>query len=310
MTPLIQPKIPFCLSLDIPYNQTSEDVCTVRASKYGLLQLYISGNVLPFNSTELSLTKGGLFCSNNTASTTHFNQAKEFSKQLHVFKDYPHSNLFKVNNTCTNADSANSLRLFAFGKQLKKSKFFEPFLYRRFTTTAINATKNDGSPTLGMSLTHVNSEGKANMVDVGEKVDNFRYSVAKATVKLGELAFKLVKENKIKKGDVINVAKLAGIMAAKQTATLIPLCHNIPLSSVKIDVDLDEATYSLVIEGKVKCFGKTGVEMEALTCVSVAALTVYDMCKAASKDIIITNVQLMEKDGGKSGYFRRNPTNE
>ena len=194
----------------------------------------------------------------------------------------------------------------------KKSKCLSQFLPRYFTTTtAVNTcTNDDKSPELSFQepdggLTHVNRKGKANMVDVGDKKDTVRYSVAKAKVKLNATAFELVKENKMKKGDVLNVAKLAGIMAAKQTGILIPLCHNIPLSSIKVNMELEEATHSVVIEGKVKCFGKTGVEMEALTCVSVAALTVYDMCKAVTKDIIITDVQLMEKDGGKSGYFSR-----
>ena len=147
------------------------------------------------------------------------------------------------------------------------------------------------------------------MVDVGAKVETFRYSIAKARVILGEKAFGLVKENKMKKGDVLSVAKLAGTMAAKQTSSLIPLCHNISLTSVEIDLALEEQGHSVIIEGKVKCVGKTGVEMEALMGVSVAALTVYDMCKSVSKDIVITDIKLMEKGGGKSGSFVRKSGN-
>lgn len=154
-------------------------------------------------------------------------------------------------------------------------------------------------------LTHVNEDGDIKMIDVGEKEKTRRFSVAIATVRLGKEVFRLVKENSIEKGNVLNVAKLAGIMAAKKTSDLIPLCHNILLSDVAVDFVLDEETWSVVIEGKVKCHGRTGVEMEALTCVSVAALTVYDMCKAVSKDIVICDVRLLEKDGGKSGHYRR-----
>ena len=216
-------------------------------------------------------------------------------------------------NTCGEKLSL-SLR-FLPPKPLKKFECFNSLLHRNFTTTAMNTCTNDEKNSeisfqdVGVGLTHVNEEGKANMVDVGDKVDTLRYSVAKATVQLNAEAFKLVKENKMKKGDVMNVAKLAGIMAAKQTASLIPLCHNIPLTNIEVEMKLEELTHSVVIEGKVKCFGKTGVEMEALTCVSVAALTVYDMCKALSKHIVIADVQLMEKDGGKSGYFLRKERN-
>ena len=320
----------------MPYNERSKEACTARASNHGILQLYNRDNAFVLNITEHFFevnSEEGFFYPNNTASTVHYNQTKDhskqtkdhsrqtkdYSRQLHVFRDLSNWNFLKVNNTCTNISNANSLRSLALVKLAKKRGNIEPFLHRRLTTTAVNAGRNDAKPTLGMSfkkdrtiegLTHVNREGKANMVDVSDKADTFRYSVARATVKLGERAFRLVKENKMKKGDVLSVAKLAGIMAAKQTSTLIPLCHNIPLSSVKVDVELDEATYSLLIEGTVKCFGKTGVEMEALTCVSLSALAVYDMCKAVSKEIVITDLQLMEKDGGKSGYFLHNPGNE
>lgn len=155
------------------------------------------------------------------------------------------------------------------------------------------------------NLTHVDSEGKLGMVDISEKSETRRYSVATGTVKLGEKAFGLVKKNKIKKGDVLSVAKLAGIMAAKHTSTLIPLCHGISLTAIKVDLMLEEETFSVGLVARVDCTWKTGVEMEALTAVSVAALTVYDMCKSVSKNIVITDVRLEEKDGGKSGPFIR-----
>ncbi|XP_028393493.1 GTP 3',8-cyclase, mitochondrial-like [Dendronephthya gigantea] len=202
----------------------------------------------------------------------------------------------------------DNLNFMASGMIQRRPETFNRFLHRQFTTTVVNIGSKEEKTTAD-SLTHVNQEGKASMVDVGGKDETCRYAFAKAKVILGESVFELVKENKMNKGDVLNVAKIAGIMAAKQTATLIPLCHNIPLTSIKIDLLLEELTHSVAIEGKVKCYGKTGVEMEALTCVSVAALTVYDMCKAVSKEIVITDVHLVEKQGGKSGLFVQKPRN-
>lgn len=192
---------------------------------------------------------------------------------------------------------------------------------RRFTTTS-SARMKEGSPETewkrgenlsGFSkpnskgfdemLTHIDRDGELCMVDVGRKVETHRYSIASGTVNLGEKAFGLVKDSKLKKGDVLSVAKLAGIMAAKQTPNLIPLCHSISLTNIKVDVILEEETFAVRIVARVDCTGRTGVEMEALTAVSVAALTVYDMCKSVSKNIIITDIRLEEKDGGKSGLF-------
>lgn len=155
------------------------------------------------------------------------------------------------------------------------------------------------------TLTHVNKSGQINMVDVGGKTETCRHSVARGTVTLGEAAFALVKDNNLKKGDVLSVAKLAGIMAAKQTSNLIPLCHNISLTNIKVELTLDGETFTVGIVARVECVGKTGVEMEALTAVSVAALTVYDMCKSVCKNIVISDICLEEKDGGKSGLFVR-----
>jgi len=143
------------------------------------------------------------------------------------------------------------------------------------------------------------------MVDIGEKLDTSRVAVATGNVYLGKKAFYLVKDNKLKKGDVLTVAQIAGIMAAKNTSNLIPLCHNISISKVSVDLDLDEGQYAVRVTSVAKTHGKTGVEMEALMAVSLATLTVYDMCKAVSKDIVIGGIKLLKKSGGKSGNFER-----
>ena len=154
-------------------------------------------------------------------------------------------------------------------------------------------------------LTHVDSDGRAKMVDVGRKPESRRNAVASGIVILGAQAFRLVKENKIKKGDVLVIAQLAGIMAAKATATLIPLCHNIPIFNIQVDLQLDEESYAVHICASVDTIGRTGAEMESLTAVTAAALTVYDMCKAVSRDIVISDIKLMRKSGGKSEDFIR-----
>jgi len=143
------------------------------------------------------------------------------------------------------------------------------------------------------------------MVDVGSKSATSRAATAAGRVKLGELAFRLVVENRLKKGDVLSTAQLAGVMAAKQTSRLIPLCHNVALTSVDVTLTLDGASRSVVVECTARCRGRTGVEMEALTGVAVAALTVYDMCKSVSHDIVICDIQLVSKTGGKSDFSRR-----
>lgn len=155
------------------------------------------------------------------------------------------------------------------------------------------------------TLSHVNSSGQAAMVDVSSKDDSKRVAVASCRVLLGQKAFSLVAANQIAKGDVLNVAKIAGISGAKQTSSLIPLCHNIGLTHIRVDLTLNEKESSIEIEGEAATAGKTGVEMEAMTAVAVAGLTVYDMCKAASKDIQITDIRLEHKTGGKSGTWSR-----
>nr|CAD7199477.1 unnamed protein product [Timema douglasi] len=156
-------------------------------------------------------------------------------------------------------------------------------------------------------LTHVDDSGSAKMVDVGDKGVTTRTAVAQAAVQVGEKIGRLIRQNELKKGDVLTISQLAGILAAKRTSELIPLCHNISLSSVNLTVKLNDSGSVVLIRSEVRCEGKTGVEMEALTAVTVAALTVYDMCKAVSHDIVITDICLLRKDGGRSGTFERKP---
>jgi cyclic pyranopterin phosphate synthase len=150
-------------------------------------------------------------------------------------------------------------------------------------------------------LTHLDEQGRAHMVDVGAKPDTERVAVARGEVHMKKETFDLIRAGQIKKGDVLTVAQIAGISAAKRTSELIPLCHPLFLSKVDIDLVLDESIPGVVITATAKVTGKTGVEMEALTAVSVAALTVYDMAKAVEKTMRIQNIRLIEKHGGQSG---------
>jgi cyclic pyranopterin monophosphate synthase len=152
-------------------------------------------------------------------------------------------------------------------------------------------------------LTHVDEAGRPRMVDVGEKADTEREAVAKGLVRMQPATFALIKKGQIAKGDVLTVAQLAGIMATKQTPHLIPLCHPILISNVKVEFSLHEADSTIEITATVRCLGKTGVEMEALTAVAVAGLTVYDMCKAVDRGMRIENIRLVRKSGGKSGLI-------
>jgi cyclic pyranopterin phosphate synthase len=154
---------------------------------------------------------------------------------------------------------------------------------------------------MNAKLSHVDESGQAHMVDVGHKPATERVAIAKGDVIMQESTLALIEAGLVKKGDVLTVAQVAGIMAAKQTANLIPLCHPIPLSQVEIYFDLDHALPGIHITGTVRTTGKTGVEMEALTAVSVAALTIYDMAKAVEKTMRISNIRLVEKHGGQSG---------
>ena len=154
-----------------------------------------------------------------------------------------------------------------------------------------------------MKLTHLDNKGKAKMVDVSNKEINLRTSSASAEVILSKEAFLAVKNNTIIKGDVLSVARIAGIQAAKKTSELIPLCHNIFISSVSIEFELSKDNKSIRITSEAKTNSVTGIEMEALTAVSIASLTIYDMCKAIDKSITIKNIHLLSKTGGKSGVY-------
>ncbi|MBM7565172.1 cyclic pyranopterin monophosphate synthase MoaC [Paenibacillus sacheonensis] len=156
-----------------------------------------------------------------------------------------------------------------------------------------------------MDLTHFNDQGRARMVDVSDKEITARVAVARTSVTMAEETLRRIKEGTIGKGDVLAVAQVAGIMAAKNTSSWIPMCHPLPLTGVNL-VFADNGTNELYIEGTVKTTGKTGVEMEALTAVSAAALTVYDMCKALQKDMVIGPTYLTSKSGGKNGDYSIN----
>ena len=154
-------------------------------------------------------------------------------------------------------------------------------------------------------FTHFNEQGRAKMVDVGEKPPTRRTAVAGARVLVSPETFALIRSGGMKKGDVLTVAQIAGVMGAKRTPDLIPMCHPILIDGIDLDLSLDEERCSVEIRASVSCGGRTGVEMEALTAASVAALTVYDMCKAVQKDMIITDIRLLDKTGGVHGDFHR-----
>lgn len=154
-------------------------------------------------------------------------------------------------------------------------------------------------------LTHLDDEGRARMVDVTEKADTVREAMARVEVHMQPETFSLIQEGGFPKGDVLGVAQVAGIMAAKRTSELIPLCHPLFISKVEVAYDFDEINNVVHLKARAKTTGKTGVEMEALTAAAVAALTIYDMCKAVDRGIVITNLKLVEKSGGKSGRYRR-----
>ena len=150
-------------------------------------------------------------------------------------------------------------------------------------------------------LTHLDDHGRAHMVDVGHKPDSERIAIARGEVHMKKETLDLIRAGQMKKGDVLTVAQIAGISASKRTSDLIPLCHPLPLTTVDVDLELDDALPGVLITATAKTIGKTGVEMEALTAVSIAALTVYDMAKAAEKTMRIQNIRLIEKHGGQSG---------
>lgn len=150
-----------------------------------------------------------------------------------------------------------------------------------------------------MEFTHFNESGRAHMVEVTHKDDTVRVAVARGTIRMKKETIKIIKEGLVRKGDVLSVAQVGGIMAAKKTGDLIPMCHNIFITGADIRFNISED--EIAIESEVKTVGKTGVEMEALTAVSLAALTIYDMCKAVDKDMVISDIRLIKKTGGKTG---------
>lgn len=154
-----------------------------------------------------------------------------------------------------------------------------------------------------MDLTHINEQGRAKMVDVSDKAETARVAIAEGCVTVSPETMRLIRTGGVKKGDVLAVAQVAGIMAAKKTSDIIPMCHPIMISGIDINFELSDTV--IYITATVKCTGSTGVEMEALTAVSAAALTIYDMCKAVQRDIEISFVRLKYKSGGKSGVFSR-----
>ena len=153
-------------------------------------------------------------------------------------------------------------------------------------------------------FTHFDEKGNAVMVDVHEKADTYRVAVAQGTITVNEEVFQAITNHTAKKGDVLGIARIAGIMGAKKNAELIPLCHIIALTDCEIEFVLDEKTRQITVTCRKSCVGKTGVEMEAMTGVSVALLTIYDMCKAMDRGMVISEIHLVEKMGGKSGHYR------
>ena len=151
-------------------------------------------------------------------------------------------------------------------------------------------------------LSHLDESGKASMVDVGGKAETERLAVARGTVTMREETLRLIEESGMEKGDVLGVARVAGIMAAKETARLIPLCHPLPLDQVGVEFELDQARSAVEITATARTTARTGVEMEAMTAVSVAALTIYDMCKSADRAMRIEGIRLVRKTGGKSDF--------
>jgi cyclic pyranopterin monophosphate synthase len=155
------------------------------------------------------------------------------------------------------------------------------------------------------TLSHLDEQGRARMVDVSDKAVTSRIAVARGTIHMRAETLALILEDKIEKGDVFSVARVAGIMAAKKTSELVPMCHPLSITSVEIDLTPDKNPPRVDIEAQVRVSGKTGVEMEALTAVSVAGLTIYDMCKAVDREMTIGEIRLVKKSGGKSGTFIR-----
>jgi len=156
---------------------------------------------------------------------------------------------------------------------------------------------------MGENLTHIDEQGRADMVDVGDKPDTDRIAVAEGAVYVQANTLRLIKEGNMKKGDVLTVARIAGIMGAKKTSDLIPLCHPVPITKIGVDLSLDEDNNAIRIQANARTRGKTGIEMEVLTAVSITALTIYDMAKAVDREMRIGDIRLLEKRGGVHGDY-------
>jgi len=154
-------------------------------------------------------------------------------------------------------------------------------------------------------LTHINQKGDAQLVDITDKAITHRKAIAEGTIQLNEETLRLIQANSIKKGDVLNTAKIAGIQAAKKTWELIPLCHSINLTKIDINFNIDKKNNTIVCQSSCECFAQTGLEMEALSAVNIALLTIYDMVKAVDRTMVISNIHLVEKSGGRSGLYKR-----
>ena len=154
-------------------------------------------------------------------------------------------------------------------------------------------------------LTHINQKGDAQLVDITDKAITHRKAIAEGSIKINKETLKLIQDNLIKKGDVLNTARIAGIQAAKKTWELIPLCHTIALSKIDINFNIDKKNNIITCQSSCECFAQTGLEMEALSAVSIALLTIYDMCKAVDRTMVISNIHLVEKSGGRSGLYKR-----
>ena len=154
-------------------------------------------------------------------------------------------------------------------------------------------------------LTHINQKGDAQLVDITDKAISHRKATAEGSIQLNKETLKLIQNNMIKKGDVLNTARIAGIQAAKKTWALIPLCHSISLTKIDIDFSINKKNSTITCRSSCECFAQTGLEMEALSAVSIALLTIYDMVKAVDRTMVISNIHLVEKSGGRSGLYKR-----
>ncbi|XP_033860825.3 molybdenum cofactor biosynthesis protein 1 isoform X1 [Acipenser ruthenus] len=223
-----------------------------------------------------------------------------------LFNEAEISNLEERTSSPVNENPLESAKGHSVSKDLRNHGMASSITNSKFT---LHASLNDGASNetakTSDHLTHTDTKGRASMVDIGGKSITRRSAVARATVQLGEKAFKLVRQNQLAKGDALTVAQIAGILAAKQTSSLIPLCHPLPLDKVEVSLQLEESGWFAVITATCLTSGRTGVEMEALTAASVAALTLYDMCKAVTHDIIIQELKLLSKTGGQRGDFQR-----